>query len=50
MLTKKETREANIQTWAIWAVPSPLPLEVGRAKYTVTEFEIVIFPDFNACK
>jgi hypothetical protein len=35
MLTKEETREANIQTWAIWAVRSPLALKVGRAKYTV---------------
>ena len=39
LLTKEETREANIQTWAIWSVRGPFTSKVGRAKYTVTEFE-----------
>ena len=39
LLSKEETKEANIQTWAIWAVRSPLTLKVGRAKYTITEFQ-----------
>jgi len=39
LLTKEETREANIQTWTIWVVRGPLTLKVGRAKCTITEFE-----------
>ena len=39
MLTEEETREANIQTWAIWSVRGPFTSKIGRAKYTVTEFE-----------
>jgi len=33
LLTKEETREANIQT--IWSVRGPFTSKVGRAKYTV---------------
>ena len=39
LLSKEETKEANIQIWDIWAVRSPLTLKVGRAKYTITEFQ-----------
>jgi hypothetical protein len=39
ILSKEETRQANLQALATWALYLPLELKVGRGKYTMVEFE-----------
>jgi hypothetical protein len=39
ILSKEETRQANLQALATWALYLPLELKVGRGKYAMVEFE-----------
>lgn len=39
LLAKEETRQANLQALATWALYHPLELKVGRGKYAMVEFE-----------
>jgi hypothetical protein len=39
LLSRKETKESNLQVLAMWGLRHPLTTKVGRGKYTMTEFE-----------
>jgi hypothetical protein len=39
ILSKEETRQANLQALATWALYLPFELKVGRGKYAMVEFE-----------
>ena len=39
LLSKEETRQANLQALATWALYHPLELKVGPGKYAMVEFQ-----------